>query len=68
MKKFLVIQTAFLGDAVLATALLEKLHAFFPDAAIDLVIREGNEGLFEGHPFLTSRECRGDGRKAIARR
>ncbi|MBL0044070.1 MAG: glycosyltransferase family 9 protein [Flavobacteriales bacterium] len=52
MKKFLVIQTAFLGDAVLATALLEKLHAFFPDAAIDLVIREGNEGLFEGHPFL----------------
>ena len=52
MKKFLVIQTAFLGDAVLATALLEKLHAFHPDAAIDIVVRNGNEGLFEGHPFL----------------
>lgn len=52
MKRFLVIQTAFLGDAVLATALLEKLHAFFPDAAIDLVVRKGNEGLFDGHPFL----------------
>ncbi|HMQ74621.1 MAG TPA: glycosyltransferase family 9 protein [Flavobacteriales bacterium] len=52
MKRFLVIQTAFLGDAVLATALLEKLHVFFPDAAIDLVVRNGNEGLFEGHPFL----------------
>ncbi len=52
MKKFLVIQTAFLGDAVLATALLEKLHAFFPDAAIDIVVRKGNEGLFDGHPFL----------------
>lgn len=51
-KRFLVIQTAFLGDAVLATALLEKLHAFFPDAAIDLVVRKGNEGLFDGHPFL----------------
>lgn len=45
-KRFLVIQTAFLGDAVLATALLEKLHAFYPDAMIDLVVRKGNEGLF----------------------
>ncbi|MBS1582707.1 MAG: glycosyltransferase family 9 protein [Bacteroidetes bacterium] len=52
MKQFLVIQTAFLGDAVLVTSLLEKLHAFFPDAAIDLVVRKGNDGLFEGHPFL----------------
>lgn len=52
MKKFLLIQTAFLGDVVLATALLEKLHRFFPDAVIDLVVRKGNEGLFEGHPFL----------------
>lgn len=52
MKRFLVIQTAFLGDAVLATALLEKLIAFYPDAAIDLVVRKGNDGLFTGHPFL----------------
>lgn len=52
MKRFLVIQTAFLGDAVLASALLEKLRAFFPDAAIDLVLRKGNEGVFNGHPFL----------------
>ena len=52
MKQFLIIQTAFLGDAVLATALLEKLHAFYPDSEIDLVVRKGNEGLFDGHPFL----------------
>ena len=52
MKQFLIIQTAFLGDAVLATALIEKLHAFYPDAAIDLVVRKGNEGLFDQHPFL----------------
>lgn len=51
-KQFLVIQTAYLGDAVLATSLLEKLHAHYPDAAIDLVVRKGNEGLFIGHPFL----------------
>ena len=52
MKQVLVIQTAFLGDAVLVTSILEKLHAHHPDAAIDLVVRKGNEGLFAGHPFL----------------
>jgi heptosyltransferase-2 len=51
-KRFLVIQTAFLGDAVLVTGILEKLHRGHPDAAIDLVVRKGNHGLFEGHPFL----------------
>ena len=51
-KHFLLIQTAFLGDAVLATSILEKLHAFYPDAAIDLVVRKGNDGLFKEHPFL----------------
>lgn len=52
MRQFLIIQTAFLGDAVLATALIEKLHAFYPDAALDLVVRKGNDGLFSGHPIL----------------
>ncbi|HPF91745.1 MAG TPA: glycosyltransferase family 9 protein [Flavobacteriales bacterium] len=52
MKRFLVIQTAFLGDAVLVTSILEKLHAFYPDARIDLVVRKGNDGLFVGHPFI----------------
>ncbi len=52
LKQFLIIQTAFLGDAVLATAIVGKLHAFYPDAAIDLVVRRGNDGLFTGHPFL----------------
>lgn len=52
MKKILIIQTAFLGDVVLATALLEKLHVFFPDARLDFVLRKGNENLLENHPFL----------------
>lgn len=52
MKQFLLIQTAFLGDAVLASGLLEKLHEFFPDADLDMVVRKGNEGLFKGHPYL----------------
>ena len=52
MQKFLVIQTAFIGDVVLATALIEKLHAYYPDAQIDFLVRKGNEGLLTGHPYL----------------
>ena len=52
MQKFLVIQTAFIGDVVLATALIEKLHAHFPEARIDFLVRKGNEALLAGHPFL----------------
>ena len=52
VQKFLVIQTAFIGDVVLATALLEKLHACFPDAQIDFLVRKGNEALLAGHPWL----------------
>ena len=52
MKKILVIQTASLGDVILATALLESLHLEFPEAALDLLVKKGNENLFLGHPFL----------------
>ncbi len=52
MQKILVIQTAFIGDVVLATGILEKLHAYYPDTAIDIMVRKGNEALFAEHPFL----------------
>ena len=52
LRQILVIQTAFIGDAILATAVLEKLHAAYPGVAIDFLVRKGNEGLFRGHPFL----------------
>lgn len=50
--KFLIIQTAFIGDVVLATSVVEKLHAFYPDARIDFLLRKGNEGLLHEHPFI----------------
>ena len=50
--KFLVIQTAFIGDVVLATGIVEKLHRFFPEAEIDFLVRKGNEGLLQNHPYL----------------
>jgi ADP-heptose:LPS heptosyltransferase len=52
LQKFLIIQTAFIGDVVLATPLIEKLHFFFPDAQIDFLLRKGNEQLLTGHPYI----------------
>lgn len=52
MQKILVIQTAFIGDLVLATALVESLHEQYPQSSIDIVVRKGNEPLFNEHPFI----------------
>jgi heptosyltransferase-2 len=52
LKKYLVIQTASIGDVILATPVIEKLHRHFPDAQIDMLLKKGNESLFKGHPFL----------------
>lgn len=53
MKKILIIQTAFIGDVILATSLLEKLHSHFPNASIHILVRNGNESLFDEHPFIS---------------
>jgi len=52
LKKFLIIQTAFIGDVVLSTAVAEKLHQFYPDAVIDFLLRKGNEALLDEHPYI----------------
>lgn len=52
MQKILIIQTAFIGDVVLATGIVEKLHYTYPNAEIDVLIRKGNEALFTNHPFI----------------
>jgi lipopolysaccharide heptosyltransferase II len=50
--RILIVQTAFIGDVILASALIEKLNAFYPDSEIDFLLRKGNESLFENHPKL----------------
>lgn len=50
--KILIIQTAFIGDVVLATALVEQLRRSLPDAVLDFAVRKGNESLLDGHPHL----------------
>jgi heptosyltransferase-2 len=52
MRRILVIQTAYIGDAILATSILEKLHAFYPQAQLDFLVRKGNETICQDHPFL----------------
>jgi heptosyltransferase-2 len=53
VKKILIIQTAFMGDTVLATALAVKLNKYFPEAKIDFLLRKGNEGLLKHHPMIS---------------
>ncbi len=48
----LIIQTAFIGDVILATALIESIHSKIPQAKIDFVVRKGNEGLVSGNQGL----------------
>ncbi|MEI6410191.1 MAG: glycosyltransferase family 9 protein [Bacteroidota bacterium] len=50
--KCLIIQTAFIGDVILATPLIEKIHRFYPDAEIDFLLRKGNESLLHAHPHV----------------
>jgi heptosyltransferase-2 len=52
VRKVLFIQTAFIGDAILASALWETWHEEFPDDELHVCVRKGNESLFAGHPFL----------------
>lgn len=52
MKKILIIQTAFIGDVILATSLIETLTFADPEIVIDFVLRKGNESLLVSNPKL----------------
>lgn len=52
VKRFLVIQTAFIGDVILCTPVIAELKRLYPDARIDLVVRKGNESLVADHPDI----------------
>lgn len=48
----LLIQTAFIGDVILMTALVEHLHHTEPATPVDVLVRRGNEALLAGHPHV----------------
>ena len=49
-RKVLFIQTAFLGDVILATSAMETWHAAHPEDRIHMLVRKPMDALFEGHP------------------
>ncbi len=50
--KALIIQTAFIGDVILATPVISEYHRCYPDAAIDVLVRKGNESLLKNFPGI----------------
>ena len=52
IKRILVIQTASIGDVVLATPVVEKLKEFYPDAKIDFLVKNGIHSLLISHPKI----------------
>lgn len=50
--KILIIQTAFIGDVILATGVVESIHAWDPSVQIDFLLRKGNQALLSNHPFI----------------
>jgi ADP-heptose:LPS heptosyltransferase len=49
VKRFLIIQTAFLGDVILATPVVSELSRIYPSAQIDILVRKGNESLLSNN-------------------
>lgn len=52
LNRILIIQTASLGDVILSTPVVEKLHHFYPEAKIDFLMKQGYQEIFRRHPFL----------------
>jgi ADP-heptose:LPS heptosyltransferase len=51
-KNILIIQTAFIGDSVLATSLIEATSKKFPEVKIHFLIRKGNESIALNNPLI----------------
>jgi heptosyltransferase-2 len=52
VNRILIIQTAFLGDVILATPVISELKRIFPEAEIDVLVKKGNESLLKNNPHL----------------
>jgi len=51
-QRFLIIQTAFVGDAILASGAIHAIRATHPSAVIDILVRAGNETLYQNDPRI----------------
>ncbi len=51
-KNILIIQTAFIGDTILASQFAAAVKARFPDSKIHFFLRKGNESVIQGLPTI----------------
>lgn len=54
MNRILIIQTAFLGDVILVTAVISETHRLYPDVKIDVLVKKGNESLLNNNPKINT--------------
>jgi len=52
LRSVLVIQTAFLGDVILATPVISELSRLFPEVKIDVLVKKGNESLLANNTAI----------------
>ena len=52
MKRVLIIQTAFIGDVILATGMIEQIKSHSPEILVDFLLRAGNENLLSENPHI----------------
>jgi len=53
-KKILVIQTAFLGDVILTTALIRTMKKTFPNSEIDIITIPPTAEIFKYNPYINN--------------
>jgi lipopolysaccharide heptosyltransferase II len=52
MKNILIIQTAFLGDVILSTSLVETLHHAYPQSFIDVLVKKQYAKVLDNNPYI----------------
>ncbi|MFH1836930.1 MAG: glycosyltransferase family 9 protein [Candidatus Omnitrophota bacterium] len=67
VKRILFITLNNLGDIILTTPVLEKLHQEIPDAKIDVITGRPGYGIFSHHPAVGKVIIRGSGRNFLDR-
>ncbi|MEJ6588814.1 MAG: glycosyltransferase family 9 protein [Crocinitomicaceae bacterium] len=62
-KRFLIIQTAFIGDVILATPVINNLLSNIPDLEIDVLVKKENVSVLQGHKGIHQIYCLDKSRK-----
>ena len=57
MEKILVIQTAFIGDAILTLPMIQRLKTMIPDSVIDVISIPVTSEIFSASPYVNEVIC-----------